>query len=154
MPDIVPSLSIVVPCYNSAESLPLLIARLIPLLNARNADYEIILVDDGSRDHTWMVTQTLAAQHSSVRGSPAAFITGTASGKRGQIGLLGVDERARGRGLGGLIVRAALDEFRQRGCIHVSVVTQGRNIGAQKVYQWAGFTSDSIRLWFHGWFGT
>lgn len=63
-----PSLSVIVPCYNSAETLPLLIKRLIPVLEARQAAYEIVLVDDGSSDVTWQAIQVLAAQYSTVLG--------------------------------------------------------------------------------------
>ncbi len=62
------SLSVVVPCYNSAQTLPMLLDRLLPVLKAWDAPYEIILVDDGSRDRTWAVIQSLAAQHHVVRG--------------------------------------------------------------------------------------
>jgi undecaprenyl-phosphate 4-deoxy-4-formamido-L-arabinose transferase len=45
-----------------------LITRLNAILKAQKANYEIILVDDGSRDDTWMVIQSLAAQHNFVHG--------------------------------------------------------------------------------------
>ena len=44
------SLSIVVPVYNSEGSLPLLISALEPVLASHSRAYEVILVDDGSRD--------------------------------------------------------------------------------------------------------
>lgn len=47
-----PELSIVVPCYNEEEVLPLLFERIRSALEARGIDYEVILVDDGSTDHS------------------------------------------------------------------------------------------------------
>ena len=47
------SLSVVVPVYNSEASLPLLIQRLEPVLASLGIPYEVILVNDGSRDRSW-----------------------------------------------------------------------------------------------------
>jgi undecaprenyl-phosphate 4-deoxy-4-formamido-L-arabinose transferase len=62
------SLSIVVPVYNSETSLRPLIARLKPALDALTAKYELILVNDGSRDASWSVVQELASTHGWIRG--------------------------------------------------------------------------------------
>jgi undecaprenyl-phosphate 4-deoxy-4-formamido-L-arabinose transferase len=45
-------LSIVIPCYNEQEVLPSLFSRLYPALEGLGRSYEIIFVDDGSRDRT------------------------------------------------------------------------------------------------------
>jgi len=58
----------VVPAYNSELSLPELVRRLQPVLDAAATDYELILVDDGSRDGTWRVIEDLARGHNWVRG--------------------------------------------------------------------------------------
>ena len=47
-----PSLSCVVPCYNEAQKLELLLPMLIQVLEAHASAWEIILVDDGSTDAT------------------------------------------------------------------------------------------------------
>lgn len=44
----------VVPIYNDSEVIHELIKRLSPVLESITADYEIILVDDGSRDDSWL----------------------------------------------------------------------------------------------------
>ncbi len=62
------SLSVVIPCYNSEASLPLLIERLLPVLDAEAAQAEVILVNDDSRDGTWDVITRLAKEHPVVRG--------------------------------------------------------------------------------------
>ena len=57
-----PALSIVVPCYNEEANLDTLHARVsAAALAAVGADYEIVLVNDGSRDASWAVMQRLAA---------------------------------------------------------------------------------------------
>jgi glycosyltransferase involved in cell wall biosynthesis len=62
------SLSVVVPVYNSERSLPLLIERLEPVLAARARSYEVILVNDGSRDRSWEVICQLTHRYPWVRG--------------------------------------------------------------------------------------
>ncbi|MDX2139000.1 MAG: glycosyltransferase family 2 protein [Chloroflexota bacterium] len=64
----IPSLSIVVPVYNSNDGLRELIAELEPVLPTLAERYEVILVDDASRDHSWRVIQDLSRQHGWVRG--------------------------------------------------------------------------------------
>jgi glycosyltransferase involved in cell wall biosynthesis len=57
-----------VPAYNSELSLPLLVRRLEPVLDAAATDYELIIVDDGSHDGTWPVIEELARKHPWVKG--------------------------------------------------------------------------------------
>ncbi len=47
------SLSVVVPVYNEEENVPALAQKLHDALSVMGRDYEVILVDDGSRDATW-----------------------------------------------------------------------------------------------------
>ena len=47
-----PQLSVVIPVYNEEAVLPALFARLYPALDALELDYELIFVDDGSRDRS------------------------------------------------------------------------------------------------------
>lgn len=63
----IPSLSVVVPVYNSQETLEPLIARLHPVLASHAAVYEAILVNDGSRDGSWEAASRLAMEHPWVR---------------------------------------------------------------------------------------
>jgi len=56
------ALSIVVPCFNEQECLAALHERLTKAASAAAGDdYEIVLVDDGSRDRTWPMMRELAA---------------------------------------------------------------------------------------------
>jgi undecaprenyl-phosphate 4-deoxy-4-formamido-L-arabinose transferase len=62
------SISVVVPVYNSEASLFLLIERLEPVLAALSSRYEVILVNDGSKDGSWSAIRKLCANRRWVRG--------------------------------------------------------------------------------------
>ena len=62
------ALSIVVPVYNSEQSLPVLVAALSEVFADYGAPFELILVNDGSRDQSWAVTQDLAQRHAWITG--------------------------------------------------------------------------------------
>lgn len=62
------AVSVVVPVHNSAGSLLLLAARVETVLNSLGCPFELILVDDCSRDESWRVIQELAAKSPTVRG--------------------------------------------------------------------------------------
>jgi undecaprenyl-phosphate 4-deoxy-4-formamido-L-arabinose transferase len=47
-----PDVSVVIPIYNEEEGLPALFARLYPALDAMGRSYEIVFVNDGSRDRS------------------------------------------------------------------------------------------------------
>ncbi len=70
----------------------------------------------------------------------------------GQIGLVGVSAEVRGQGIGKNLVQTALNWFRAQGARHVTVVTQGNNQAAQRLYQRCGFLSRDVRLWYHKWY--
>lgn len=61
-------LSVVVPCYNEEESIPLLVERLVQAIEPWAQDAEIILADDGSSDATWAAIEAAHALHPVVRG--------------------------------------------------------------------------------------
>ncbi|MDP3196648.1 MAG: glycosyltransferase family 2 protein [Tabrizicola sp.] len=64
-----PRLSVLAPCYNEAGSLPDFAARMTMACQAVvGSDYELVLVNDGSRDETWSLIQSLAAQTPQVVG--------------------------------------------------------------------------------------
>jgi dTDP-4-amino-4,6-dideoxy-D-galactose acyltransferase len=86
-------------------------------------------------------------------GMVAGYITCHLPGSEaGQIGLVGVREKAHGKGLGKELVGRAVRWFAEQGVKDVSVVTQGRNVRAQRLYQRAGFVTGSLELWYHRWF--
>ena len=53
-------LSVVIPVYNEALNLPVLFARLYPVLDALGRSYEVIFTNDGSADNSFAL---LTAQH-------------------------------------------------------------------------------------------
>lgn len=70
---------------------------------------------------------------------------------RGQIGLFAVDSNVRGTGIAKQLLLAGMETFRQEGVKKVEVVTQGRNIGAQRLYLSCGFATRAVQLWYHKW---
>ena len=54
-----PFISIIAPAFNEEEGLPEFINRLKAVMEGQNYHYEIVLVNDGSRDHTLQVMRTL-----------------------------------------------------------------------------------------------
>lgn len=68
MPDPRTDISVVVPLFEEAESLPELERWIARVMEENGFSYEIIFVDDGSRDGSWDVVCTLKAANPSVRG--------------------------------------------------------------------------------------
>ena len=79
-----PDLSVVVPIYNEAESIPLLFEQLGQVLGRLGRRYELIAVDDGSSDGSFGTLKSLSAQDRRLRvvrfrrnfGQTAAFAAG------------------------------------------------------------------------------
>jgi dTDP-4-amino-4,6-dideoxy-D-galactose acyltransferase len=83
---------------------------------------------------------------------PAGYITGSIGPDgEGRIGLFAVAAEAQGRGAGRRLIAAAEHWFAARGARSVAVVTQGRNVRAQRIYQRAGLRTRSLGLWYHRW---
>lgn len=55
-------ISVVIPLYNEAESLPELEAWIERVMKANNFSYEIIFVNDGSTDNSWEIIEGLHAK--------------------------------------------------------------------------------------------
>jgi dolichyl-phosphate beta-glucosyltransferase len=60
-------LSVVVPCFNEEQRLPRTIEQIHRYLDGKHAEYELILVDDGSADGTRRVMDEAAERHRAVR---------------------------------------------------------------------------------------
>ena len=61
------TISILIPCYNEQESLPALYKRLKELMDSiENYQFEIMFVNDGSRDDTLKIIKDLRAKDSRV----------------------------------------------------------------------------------------
>lgn len=61
-------ISVVVPLYNEADSLPELVAWIDRVAAEHAYAYEVILVDDGSSDGSWEVVESLKKQYPAIRG--------------------------------------------------------------------------------------
>ncbi|MBA4851061.1 glycosyltransferase family 2 protein [Emticicia sp. BO119] len=61
-------ISVVIPLYNEAESLPELHDWIVRVMQENNFTYEILFVDDGSNDGSWEVIQQIARQNPKVKG--------------------------------------------------------------------------------------
>jgi glycosyltransferase involved in cell wall biosynthesis len=62
------TLSVVIPAYNEVESLPILVRHLVGVLDALpGVAWQVVLVDDGSRDGTTAVMSELAREHDGIR---------------------------------------------------------------------------------------
>jgi len=60
-------LSIVIPAYNEAESLPELLQWIETVMQQHGYSYEVIFIDDGSRDNSWEVIESLSQKNAQVR---------------------------------------------------------------------------------------
>lgn len=61
-----PAVSVVIPCYASAATLPILLDRLAPVLAQNTSAAEVLLVVDGSPDGTWQTALSLVEKHPDV----------------------------------------------------------------------------------------
>ena len=57
-----PQVSVLVPVYNEEESLPALYDKLVSSLDKLGRSWEVVLVDDGSRDRSWELLTEMAAK--------------------------------------------------------------------------------------------
>lgn len=73
-------LNIIVPCYNEQEVLPWAAGKLQEVAARLDAELKVkarlLFVDDGSRDDTWHIIETLAASHANVSGLKLAHNVG------------------------------------------------------------------------------
>ena len=60
-------ISVIVPLFNEAESLPELYAWIQRVMNENKFSYEVIFINDGSTDNSWKVIQDLKAKSENVR---------------------------------------------------------------------------------------
>ena len=58
--------SLIVPCYNEEEALPLFYDAVSNVMNSINYDYELLFIDDGSKDRTLSILKDLSQKDSHV----------------------------------------------------------------------------------------
>ncbi len=87
------SISMVLPAYNEGENIERMVRSAVRTMGAVTDDYEVVVVDDGSRDHTADVVRRLETefpevrlvQHRVNRGYGAALYTGFTSARKDYI---------------------------------------------------------------------
>jgi ribosomal protein S18 acetylase RimI-like enzyme len=84
-------------------------------------------------------------------GHVAGFVTIQPHGEIMHLVLLGVAPEARGQGIGVQLVEAAVAAAVTYGSTRLDVVTQGRNVGAVRTYERAGFHVAKGSYYFHKW---
>ena len=62
-----PKYSIIIPVFNEQEAIPLFYDAVIPVMDSLNEPYEIIFVNDGSRDNTLQILQDLAKKDNRIK---------------------------------------------------------------------------------------
>lgn len=62
-----PQITVLVPLFNEAESLPELVEWIDKVMRQHNFSYEVLLVDDGSSDESWSVIQQLKTRFTAIR---------------------------------------------------------------------------------------
>src|SRR6266567_5579975 len=92
-------LSLVIPCYNESSVLPILTPRLTEWLATVGVSWEVILVDDGSRDDTFLQLEAMHQADSRFKvlslsrnfGHQAALCAGLAHAAGQLVGILDAD---------------------------------------------------------------
>ena len=92
-------ISIVVPCFNEQEALPVFYDTIIPIISKLETNYEIIIVDDGSKDNTSTIAKDLAEKNKNIKyvifsrnfGKEAAMYAGLEAAKGDYVAVMDVD---------------------------------------------------------------
>lgn len=92
-----PLLSVIVPSYNEAENVPILVKKLA--LTLKRIPHEIVIVDDNSPDRTWEIAQKLIEEHPQLhvirrvntRGLSSAVLAGMAASKGEVLAVMDAD---------------------------------------------------------------
>ncbi len=62
------NISVIVPLFNEDESLPELCVWIDKVMKKNNFIYEVLLIDDGSKDKSWEVVEQIAAENPNIKG--------------------------------------------------------------------------------------
>lgn len=94
-------LSVIIPCYEEHECLPLLFDRITEALGTTGLSYELVFVNDGSRDQTWQLIDGFARSGRAPRvvgvdfsrnyGKEAALLAGLSHATGEVVGIMDAD---------------------------------------------------------------
>jgi dTDP-4-amino-4,6-dideoxy-D-galactose acyltransferase len=87
-----------------------------------------------------------------IAGDKQGYCTVHVSGDEGSIGLIAVRQDSRGKGLGMELVDGAIDWCFTKGLDRITVVTQGRNTAALRLFQRCGFLIEKTEIWMSKWY--
>lgn len=59
-------ISVVIPLYNEEESLPELFAWIQRVMQENNYSYEVLFIDDGSKDNSWQIIEKIVAENAGI----------------------------------------------------------------------------------------
>lgn len=79
------------------------------------------------------------------------FVTLGEKNNRADIGLIAVDSKHRGKGIGKVLMQSAENVFISKGYSSIQVVTQGTNFQACRFYQKCNYTIESAKYFYHIW---
>ncbi len=92
-------ISLIIPCYNEQESLPIFYREVTSVARRMGSEYELLFVDDGSKDRTLPILKELAAQDEHVTyfsfsrnfGKEAAMYAGFCNAKGDYVAVMDAD---------------------------------------------------------------
>ncbi len=61
-------ISVVIPLFNEAQSLPELATWIERVMKENNFTYEVLMIDDGSKDNSWNVIGELSSKNTNIKG--------------------------------------------------------------------------------------
>ena len=62
------NISVIIPLFNEEESLQELCTLIDKVMQNNNFSYEVILIDDGSKDNSWQVISQLSVANENIKG--------------------------------------------------------------------------------------
>ena len=75
-------LSMVIPVKEESENLPELLKEIVAAIEPTGMEFEVIIIDDGSRDNTWEVVEGLAKEYNAMPGSSVAHSVSSSTAAR------------------------------------------------------------------------
>jgi len=142
-----------------AEELPRLeeIAAQIARLSRYAADPRFSMADTERLYRAWIdnayrgYADAVLVAREETGGAALGFMCPKMHGELCDVQLLGVAAEQRQRKVGRALIEAGIGWAREHGASRLQVVTQGRNVAAQRLYQQLAFLTTEVKLCYHLW---